>query len=122
MGLVFGGAYLRRETRVSKSIALALQLEVNLPFLLFYFVFEGNCPSTSSQGRGGLLYLEGRFNGGFFALPLWGAHIWMSLYMEGPTFGILRYVIYTKIMLRYFSVLCPATWSMNVNELEMTLL
>ena len=32
-------------------------------FALFYFVFEGS--------RGGL-YLEGRFNGGFFALPLGG--------------------------------------------------
>ena len=35
-------------------------------FALFYFVFEGNFPSTS-------LCLEGRFNGGFFfALRVWG--------------------------------------------------
>ena len=34
-------------------------------FALFYFVFEGNFPSTSPRGG---LYLEGRFNGGFFAL------------------------------------------------------
>ena len=33
-GLIFGGAYLRREICVSKSIELALYLEVNLPFLL----------------------------------------------------------------------------------------
>ena len=39
------------------------------------------------QAPGGL-YLEGRFNGGFFALPAWGAYIWMGLYMEGLTFGI----------------------------------
>ena len=32
--------------------------------LLFYFVFEGNC---QVQAPGGL-YLEGRFNGGSFAL------------------------------------------------------
>ena len=32
-GLIFGGAYLRREICVSKSIGLALWLEVNLPFL-----------------------------------------------------------------------------------------
>ena len=32
--LIFGGAYLRREICVSKSIELALQFEVNLPFLL----------------------------------------------------------------------------------------
>ena len=45
---------------------------------LFYFVFEGNFPSTSPRGG---LYLEGRFNGGFFALRVW----------EGLIFGILRY-------------------------------
>ena len=57
-------------------------------FALFYFVFEGNFPSTSPRGG---LYLEGRFNGGFFALPVWGAYIWRALYMEGLIFGILRY-------------------------------
>ena len=51
-GLIFGGAYLRREICVSKSIGLAL-------------------------------YLEGRFNGGFFVLPLWRTYIWRGLYMEG---------------------------------------
>ena len=43
------------------------------------------------QTRNGGLYLEGRFNGGFFALPDWGAYIWRGLYMEGLIFGILRY-------------------------------
>ena len=47
-------------------------------FALFYFVFEGNFPSTSPGG----LYLEGRFNGGFFALPVWGAYIWRGLFSE----------------------------------------
>ena len=54
---------------------------------LFYFVFEGNFPSTSPRGG---LYLEGRFNGSFFALPVWEAYILRGLYMEGLTFGILR--------------------------------
>ena len=57
-------------------------------FALFYFVFEGNFPSTSPLGG---LYLDGLFNGGFFALPVWGACIWRGLYMEGLIFGILRY-------------------------------
>ena len=35
-GLIFGEAYLRREICVSKSIGLALYLEVNLPFLPFF--------------------------------------------------------------------------------------
>ena len=56
-------------------------------FALFYFVFEGNFPSTSPRGG---LYLEERFNGGFFALPVWGAYIWRGLYIEGLIFGILR--------------------------------
>ena len=51
-------------------------------FALFYFVFEGNFPSTSPPPGGGGLYLEGRLNGGFFALLAWGAYIWRGLYME----------------------------------------
>ena len=38
-GLIFGGAYLRKEICVSKSIGLALQLEVNLPFLLCFTLY-----------------------------------------------------------------------------------
>ena len=37
-------------------------------FALFYFVFEGNCHVQAP----GDLYLEGRFNEGFFALRVWG--------------------------------------------------
>ena len=59
-GIVFGGAYegayLRREICISKSIGLALYLEVNLPFFLcFTFVFEGNFPSTSGIIFGGAI-------------------------------------------------------------------
>ena len=59
-------------------------------FALFYFVFESNFPSTSPPGG---LYLEGRFNGGFFALPVWGAYIWRGLYKKELIFGILRYFL-----------------------------
>ena len=48
-------------------------------FALFYFVFEGNFPSTSPRGG---LYLEGRFNGEFFALRVWGSYIWRGLFSE----------------------------------------
>ena len=38
-------------------------------FALIYFVFEGNFQVQAPPGGwGGGLYLEGRFNGGFFAL------------------------------------------------------
>ena len=30
----------------------------------------------------GGLHLEGRFNGGFFALRVWGAYIWRGLFSE----------------------------------------
>ena len=59
-------------------------------FPLFYFVFEGNFPSTSPRGayiwRGDLTegFLRYRFRGLIFG----GAH----LYMEGLIFGILRYL------------------------------
>ena len=55
-------------------------------FALFYFVFEGNFPSTSPGGR---------FKGGFFALPVWGG----GLYLEGFIFGILRYVLNSSFSL-----------------------
>ena len=60
-------------------------MEGNLPF----FVFEGNFPSTSLRGG---LYSEGRFNGGLFALPVWGlifggAYTWRGLFSEFYGFG-----------------------------------
>ena len=47
---------------------------------LFYFVFEGNFPSTSPPGGG--FYLEGRFSEGVFALPVWGTYPWRGLFSE----------------------------------------
>ena len=57
-------------------------------FALFHFVFESNFPSTSSPWG---LYLEGGFNGGFFALRVWGGgggggYIWRGLCMR---FGLV---------------------------------
>ena len=49
-------------------------------FALFHFVVEGSVPSTSS-GRGGDLYLEGRFNRGVFLRYSFGV-----FYMEGLIF------------------------------------
>ena len=62
-------------------------------FALFYFIFEGNF-QIQAPGGGGVegLYLEGRFNGGFFALRVLGAYIWSGLYMGGLISGILRYL------------------------------
>ena len=63
-------------------------------FALFYFVFGGNFQVQAPPHPGGF-YLEGQFNGGFFALRVWGAYIWRGLYMGGGgggNFGILRYL------------------------------
>ena len=62
-GLIFGGAYLRRE------ICFTLYLRA---------IFQVQAPG----GGGGGLYLEGRFNGGIFELSDWG-----DLYLEGLIHG-----------------------------------
>ena len=96
-GLIFGGASIRRglftegNLRFKTDWAGLIVGSRFTVFTLFYFVFEGNFSSTSPWGG---LYLEGRFNGGFFALPVWEAYIWRGLYMEGLIFGILRYLLF----------------------------
>ena len=48
-------------------------------FALFYFVFEGNFPSTSPRRA----YIwRGDLTEGFFALLVWGAYIWRGLFSE----------------------------------------
>ena len=56
-------------------------------FALFYFVFEGNFQVQAPPPR--VLYLERRFNGGFFAFPVGGgglifggAYTWRGLFWE----------------------------------------
>ena len=72
-GLIFGGAYLRREICVSKSIELALQLEGNLPFLLCFTlcwraIFQVKAPGGAYIWRGDLTvgFLRYRFGGLIF--------------------------------------------------------
>ena len=89
-GLIFGGAYVRREICDSKSIGLACSGREIYHFCFVLLCIRGQIPSTSSPGG---LYSEGRFNGGFFALRFRGAYIWRDLDMEGLIFGILRYFI-----------------------------
>ena len=65
-GPIFGGAYVRREICVSKSIGLACSGKEIYHFTSFYFVFKGKFQVQALRGGG--VYSEGRFNGGFFAL------------------------------------------------------
>ena len=78
-GLIFGGAYVRREICVSKSIWLACSGKEIYHFCIVLLCIRGQIPSTSPPGG---LYSEGRFNGGFFALRFWGAYIWRGLFMD----------------------------------------
>ena len=66
-------------------------------FALFYFVFEGNFPITSP---GGGLYLEGRFYGGFYTLPVWG-----GLYLEGLIHGgayFRNFTVFSQFLSEFF--------------------
>ena len=81
-GLIFGGAYVRREICVSKSIGLACgENEIYHFCFVFVFCIRGQIPSTSPPGayirRGtitegflrydfGDLYLEGLTHGGTY--------------------------------------------------------
>ena len=49
-GLIFGGAFPRREICVSKSIGLSLWLEVNLPFLLCFTLYLRAIFSVQAPG------------------------------------------------------------------------
>ena len=75
-GLIFGGAYIRRG--------------LSTVFALFYFVFEGNFPSTRPRGvyiwRGDLTegFLRYRFGG----LTFGGAYFFLLIYIEGLIFRI----------------------------------
>ena len=88
-GLIFGGDYIRRGLSTEGNLRFKIDCASFIAgskftvCCLFYFVFEGNFSSISPRGA---YILEGRFNGRFFALPVWG-----GLYLEGLIFGILRY-------------------------------
>ena len=74
------------------GLIVGSKFTVSLCFTLYLRAISKYKPSPGGGGGGGL-YLEGRFNGGFFALRVLGAYIWRGLYMEGLIFGILRYLI-----------------------------
>ena len=90
-GLIFGGAYLRREICVSKSIGLACSGKEIYHFCFVLLCIRGQIPSTSPPGG---LYSEGRFDGGFFALRFWGSYIILEGLIHGGAyiFGILQYI------------------------------
>ena len=63
-------------------------------FALFYFVIEGNFPSTSPRGA---YVWRGDLTEGFLRYRFWGAYIWRGLYTEGLIFGIIRYCFVRRL-------------------------
>ena len=66
--------------RIDWAVASLINERKFTIFSLFYFVFEGNFRVQPPQGG---LYLEGRFNQGFFCVTSLG-----GLYLEGLIWGL----------------------------------
>ena len=80
-GLIFGGAYLRREICVSKSIGLALYLEVNLPFLLCFTLYLRAISQV--QTPGGLIFGILRYDGtNLFSLSLIYLYVYFYMFIS----------------------------------------
>ena len=89
-GLIFGGAYIRRGLSTEGNLCFKIDWASLIVgskftvFALFYFVFEGNFPSTSPRGayiwRGNLTegFLRYEFGGLIFGV----AYTWRGLFSE----------------------------------------
>ena len=82
--LIFGGAYFWRGLCTEGNLRFiidwaSLYWEGNLPFLLRFTLYSR---ANSMYKPPRVLYSEGRFNGGFFALRFWGAYVWRGLFSE----------------------------------------
>ena len=82
-GLIFGGAYVRREICVFKSIGLACSGKEICHFLLCFTLYSR--ANSMYKPPGGLIF------GGAIKRRVFCVTIWRGLYMEGLIFGILRY-------------------------------
>ena len=108
-GLIFGGAYLRREICILKLIVLACSGKEICHFCFVLLCIRGQIPSKSPQGG---LYLEGRFIGGFFCVTILGglyyfvgAYTWRGLFSE--FYGMLLnyaflYFVWSALMPQIF--------------------
>ena len=115
-GLIFGGAYVRREICVSKSIGLACNGKEIYHFCFVLLCIRGQIPSTSPPGG---LYSEGRFNGGFFCVTISG-----GLYLEGLVYGGAYFrnfrVLYQVVNPLLRIVLVPETPCNSISSVSQT--
>ena len=91
-----------------KLIGLTLQMEGNLPFLLCFTLY---LRAISKYKPPGGLYMEGRFNGRFFALQVWGAYIWKGLIHGGAYFR--NFMVFWRCPLCF--LFTPKTLCMNID-------
>ena len=105
-GLIFRGAYLRREICVSKSIGLALFLVGNLPFFFVLLCIWEQFPSTSPWGayiwRGDLT--EGFLRYEFGGLIFEGAYTWRGLFSEFSRYIAGNFFPRARALIGYFKV------------------
>ena len=76
-GFIFGGAYVRTGLSMEGNLRFKIDwasLIVGRKYRYLRAIFKYKSPEG--------LYLEGRFNGGIFALRLWGAYFWRGLFSE----------------------------------------
>ena len=84
-GPIFGGAHVRREICVIKSVGLACSEKKIYHCCFVLLCIRGQIPSTSPPRGGGAYIRRGDLTEGFCVTILGG------LYLEGLIFGILRY-------------------------------
>ena len=107
-GPIFGGAYVRRDICVIKSVGRACSGKEIYHFYFVLLCIRGQIPSTRPPGG---LYSEGRFNGGFFwrydfGGPIFGgAYAWRGLFSE--FYGIFLKPFQLGFLLGNFFTLSP---------------
>ena len=88
---LFEGLILRRGLTMEGNLRFKIDwasLIVGRKFTVFalslYLKAISKCkpPAPLPGEGGGCLYSEGQFNGGFFALQVWGAYTWKGLFLE----------------------------------------
>ena len=94
-GPIFGGACVRREIYVSKSVGLPSSGKEIYHFCFVLLCIRGQIPSTSPPGA---YFRRGDLTEGFFALRFWGAYTWRGLFSE--FYGIMRPWILLFVVLK----------------------
>ena len=93
-GLIYGGKLVFRINWASHIVGSKFTI-----FALFYFVFEGNFPSTSSPGA----YIwRSDLTEGFLRYRFGGC---THVYLEGLIFGILRCMMHKSCHISFIAVL-----------------